>query len=359
MALALSLGARAKGAVWPNPAVGCVIVRNGVIIGRGWTQTGGRPHAEAAALAQAGDAARGATAYVTLEPCAHVSPRGPACAGLLVAAGIARVVTATADPDPRTAGAGHARMAAAGIVVVTGCREAEARVAHRGFVLRMTEGRPEVTLKLATTLDGRIATAAGESRWITGPEARRDVHALRARSDAVMAGIGTVLADDPDLRVRDLGVTWQPVRVVLDSRLRLPPESRLARSAGESPVWAVHGPAGPERARQMLAAAGVRLIDAAVDADGRLDAGAALRALAGAGLNSVLCEGGGAVAAALVQGGLVDEIVLYQAGRVFGAGGTAAVGSVTPAPLAGVPPGFVPAAAQGIGTDVRTVWRRA
>jgi diaminohydroxyphosphoribosylaminopyrimidine deaminase/5-amino-6-(5-phosphoribosylamino)uracil reductase len=357
MALALSLGERGQGHVWPNPAVGCVIVRDGVIVGRGWTQAGGRPHAEAMALAQAGDAAQGATAYVTLEPCAHVSPRGPACADLLVAAGVARVVSAMVDPDPRTTGQGHARLAAAGIAVTSQCLADVAQLAHRGFRTRLAAGRPHVTLKLATTLDGRIATAAGESRWITGAAARRDVHALRLRSDAVAVGIGTALADDPDLRVRDLGVTHQPVRVVLDSHLRLPLTSRLAQSPGQGPVWVVHRPKAEDKLRKALLGVGVRLIEADADPQGRLDPTAALQVLGAAGLNAVLCEGGSAVASALLSAGLVDEIVLYQAGRVFGAGGTAAVGDMPHAPLAGMPPGFRLVDHADLGGDLRSVWR--
>jgi diaminohydroxyphosphoribosylaminopyrimidine deaminase/5-amino-6-(5-phosphoribosylamino)uracil reductase len=208
MGLALALGRRGMGRVWPNPAVGCVIVRDGRVLGRGWTTDGGRPHAETQALAQAGDA-RGAVAYVTLEPCAHYG-RTPPCAGALVAAGVARVVVATGDPDPRVAGRGLAILREAGIAVATGVREGEARRDHAGFLLRVTQARPFVTLKLAASLDGRIATASAESRWITGPAARTTVHAMRARHDAVMVGGGTARADDPLLTVRGMGARPQP-----------------------------------------------------------------------------------------------------------------------------------------------------
>ena len=222
MAHALALGQRGLGRTWPNPAVGCVIVHGGRVVGRGWTQPGGRPHAEVRALAQAGSAARGATAYVTLEPCAHHGHTGP-CAEALIAAGVARVVTALQDPDPRVSGRGHAMLRAAGVAVTEGVLEPEARAVNAGFLKRVCHGLPLVTLKLATTLDGRIATASGESRWITGPEARRAVHALRLVHDAVLVGAGTARADDPDLTVRDLGATHQPVRIVIDSRLEHAP----------------------------------------------------------------------------------------------------------------------------------------
>ncbi len=213
MAHALGLARRGLGRVWPNPAVGCVLVKGSRVLGRGFTQPGGRPHAETVALAAAGEGARGATAYVTLEPCAHHG-RTPPCAGALAAAGVARVVTAIEDPDPRVSGRGHAMLRAAGIAVTEGVLAEEARALQRGFLSRVVRGRPMVTLKLAASLDGRIATAAGESRWITGPGARARVHAMRAMHDAVMVGAGTARADDPMLTVRGLGVDHQPVRVV-------------------------------------------------------------------------------------------------------------------------------------------------
>jgi diaminohydroxyphosphoribosylaminopyrimidine deaminase/5-amino-6-(5-phosphoribosylamino)uracil reductase len=355
---ALALAARGAGRVWPNPAVGCVILRDGRVVGRGWTQPGGRPHAEAVALAQAGAAAQGATVYVTLEPCAHDSPRGPACADLLVAAGPARVVTAIEDPDPRTAGRGHARLAAAGIAVAAGCLAEEAAAALAGFRSRIALGRPAVTLKLATTLDGRIATVTGESRWITGPEARRDVHALRARHDAVMVGAGTARADDPELTVRDLGIAAQPVRVLLDSRLRHDPASRLGRGARTVPVWIVHADAAPSAARDAWARAGARLIPVAADAAGRVDTGAALAALGAAGLTRVLCEGGAGLAAALVAADAVDELVLYTAGRAFGGDGFPALAGMGVTRIGGAAPAFRPVDLTRIGDDIRSRWRR-
>ncbi|MBN8840356.1 MAG: bifunctional diaminohydroxyphosphoribosylaminopyrimidine deaminase/5-amino-6-(5-phosphoribosylamino)uracil reductase RibD, partial [Sphingomonadales bacterium] len=218
MAAALALAARTRGQTAPNPNVGCVIVSHGRVVGRGWTQPGGRPHAEAMALAEAGEAARGATAYVTLEPCAHRSPRGPACADLLVAAGVARVVAALGDPDPRTDGEGFTRLAAAGIAVSTGILADEARQSMAGFLTRRALGRPHVTLKLATSLDGCIALANGESRWITGAEARAHAHLERARHEAILVGRGTWEIDRPRLDVRLAGLEDRaPQRVILSS----------------------------------------------------------------------------------------------------------------------------------------------
>lgn len=358
MALALSLGRRGAGQVWPNPAVGCVIVQDGRIVGRGWTQPGGRPHAEAVALAQAGPFARGATAYVTLEPCAHVSRRGPDCTGSLIAAGVARVVTALQDPDERTAGQGHARLQSAGIAVTTGCLADEAARDLGGFLSRVPDGNVSVTLKLATTLDGRIATASGKSKWITGPLARRDVHALRARHDAVMVGVGTALADDPDLTVRDMGVVRQPVRVVLDSRLRLPVSSRLGQTAGRVPVWMVHGPHAPGDARAAWLVAGARLIEVTTDAEGRTDAHAALQALGQAGLTRVLCEGGAGLAGALLATGRVDRLLLYQAGRIFGGDGLPAVAPCGVTRLGQGPAPWRLVDVMPLGEDIRSRWAR-
>ncbi|NCO87967.1 MAG: bifunctional diaminohydroxyphosphoribosylaminopyrimidine deaminase/5-amino-6-(5-phosphoribosylamino)uracil reductase RibD [Rhodobacterales bacterium] len=323
MAHALALGRRGMGRVWPNPAVGCVIVRDDVILGRGWTAEGGRPHAETQALAQAGHAARGATAYVTLEPCAHHG-KTPPCAQALIAAGVARVVVATGDPDPRVAGRGVAMLCAAGIAVTEGVLAAQARADHAGFLLRVTQGRPFVTLKLALTLDGRIATRTGESRWITGPQARRMVHMMRARHDAVMIGAGTARADDPSLTVRDLGLTRQPVRVVLAAGLDLPRDGALARTAREVPLWLCHDAAvdGAE-----WAARGAELLPCAM-ADGRLDPAAVLAALGARGITRVFCEGGGALAASLLRAGLVDALEVFGAGVMIGAEGVPGIGAL-------------------------------
>jgi diaminohydroxyphosphoribosylaminopyrimidine deaminase/5-amino-6-(5-phosphoribosylamino)uracil reductase len=327
MALALALGERGLGRVWPNPAVGCVIVKEGRVLGRGWTGDGGRPHAETVALAQAGAAARGATAYVSLEPCAHHAATPP-CAEALVAAGVARVVTAFEDPDPRVAGKGHAILRVAGVELETGVLEAEARRAQAGFLSRVTRGRPMLTLKLAASLDGRIATASGESRWITGPVARRWVHAMRARHDAVLVGAGTVRADDPVLTVRGLGMMRQPVRLVASRGLEISPESRLGRSAREVPVWLLHGPEAGSSARAAWEQAGARLLEVPAG-DGRgLDPAGMLAALAREGQTRVLCEGGGALAAALLGARLVDRLALFTGGVALGAEGRPALGAL-------------------------------
>lgn len=355
MTHALRLAARGLGNTWPNPAVGCVIVQGGRIVGRGWTAPGGRPHAEPQALAQAGAAAAGATVYVSLEPCAHHG-RTPPCAEALIAAGPARVVTATTDPDPRVAGRGHAMLRAAGIVVTEGVLRAEAEALNRGFFRRITLGMPHVTLKLALSLDGRIANAAGASKWITGPASRARVHAMRAAHDAVMVGIGTALADDPELTVRDLGITRQPVRVVLDTHLRLPATSRMARGARDVPVWVCHGAATPVPAA--LEATGVTLVPCATDVDGRLHMTDALAQLAARGLTRIFCEGGAGVAAALIGGGHVGELVAFTAGHAFGAAGTPALG---PLPGGAVlpPPGFHLVASEGVGVDLLHRWHPA
>ncbi len=353
MAHALRLGARGLGGVWPNPAVGCVIV-NGAVVGRGWTQPGGRPHAETMALAQAGDAARGATAYVTLEPCAHHG-KTPPCAEALIAAGVARVVTALTDPDPRVAGRGHAMLRAAGIAVTEGVLEPAAREANAGFLKRVTQGLPLVTLKMAATLDGRTATAQGESRWITGAEARRGVHALRLCHDAVLVGAGTARADDPDLSVRDMGATRQPVRIVIDATLSHAADSKLGRSARLSPVWLLHGPAAPEAARQAWAATGARLI--ALPAAPHISVRAALQALVAEGITRLLCEGGATLAALLVADDLVDRVVLHTAGALIGAEGAPVLGPLHLAQLSDASR-WQRLSMRALGHDVETVWQR-
>ena len=353
MALALTLGRRGMGRVWPNPAVGCVIVRAGRIVGRGRTGDGGRPHAEAMALAQAGGAAREATAYVTLEPCAHHG-QTPPCAAALAAAGVSRVVVACGDPDPRVAGRGLAMLRAAGVEVETGVLEDAARRDHVGFLSRVTAGRPMVTLKLAQSVDGRIATAAGESRWITGPEARRAVHAMRARHDAVMVGGGTARADDPSLNVRGMGDVPQPVRIVVSAGLDLPVEGVLARTAGEVPVWLICGTGADGAA---WAARGATVLPFAAP-EGRVDMGAALAELGARGLTRVFCEGGGSLAGSLLRAGLVDRLEVFCAGLALGADGRASVGALDLGALAGAPR-FVLDNVRAVGGDVLQSWIRA
>jgi len=325
MAHALRLAARGLGNVWPNPAVGCVLVLDGVIVGRGWTQPGGRPHAEVRALEQAGPLSKGATAYVTLEPCAHHG-HTPPCAEALIAAKIARVVTALTDPDPRVSGKGHVMLRAASIAVTEGVMTAEATHLNAGFLKRVTQGLPFVTLKLAASLDGRTATATGESRWITGPEARRKVHAMRLTHDAVMVGSGTALADDPDLTVRDMGAQRQPVRIVLDRLLKHSPQSRLGRTAKDHPVWLLHGSSAPQAARSAWQGAGATLNEVP-ETNGHLDLKAALQLLAQKGLTRILSEGGSTIAAALVKAGLVDELALFAGGVLIGSEGHPALGA--------------------------------
>lgn len=357
---ALALGRRGLGNTWPNPAVGCVLVKGGRVVGRGWTQPGGRPHAEPEALAQARDAARGATAYVTLEPCAHHGQTGP-CAEALVAAGIARVVVALQDPDPRVAGRGLARLDEAGVDVRLGLCADEAAQDQIGFLTRVTQGRPMVTLKLATTLDGRIATATGESRWITGSAARRRVHGLRLSHDAVLVGGGTARADDPSLTVRDFGAVRQPVRVVAARTLNLPRSGHLAVAPAAAPTWLVHG-ARPGDVKPEEAAfwteRGARLVPAPVARGGQLDPAELLAALGAAGLTRVFCEGGGALAAALVQAGLVDRLILFSAGIAMGAEGWPALGALGIDALSEAPRYHL-VATQCLGGDVMQVWHRA
>ena len=353
MDLALSLGARGLGRTWPNPAVGCVIVKDGRIVGRGTTKAGGRPHAERVALDQAGEAARGATAYVTLEPCAHTG-KTPPCADALVAAGIARAVVACSDPDPRTAGRGIEILRAGGLEVTLGVREAEARAANAGFLKRVEVGLPFVTLKLASTLDGRIATSTGESKWITGPLARRLVHGMRARHDAVMVGAGTARADDPALDVRDVGDVQQPVRVVLSRDLNLPINGRLAQTARHQPLWLIHGPDADTRD---WARTGATLIEVPIR-DHLIDTTAALRALADRGLTTVLCEGGGHLAASLIHFGLVDELVTMQAGCLIGSDGLPSLAGLGVRDIADAPR-FRLIETRTVGSDILSRWRPA
>lgn len=355
MQVALTLGRRGLGRVWPNPAVGCVLIApNGHVVGRGWTQPSGRPHAEVVALTQAGPRARGATAYVTLEPCAHTGQTGP-CADALSAAGVARVVTALEDPDPRTAGAGHARLRGAGIDVTEGILTAQARDDHLGFLNRVILGRPLVTLKLAMTLDGKIATASGESQWITGPEARRAGHALRAQHDAVLVGAGTMRADDPTLTVRGLGVAHQPVRIVASRELDVPFPSRLSETCTpEAPVWLCHGPSAPSERIGQARARGLTCLSVPETAN-TLDILGLLRLLAEQGLTRVYCEGGGALAASLLSAGCVDRLVGVGAGCVIGADGLPGVGDLDLRALSDAPR-FTRLASRTVGEDVLTEW---
>ncbi|NNF92485.1 MAG: bifunctional diaminohydroxyphosphoribosylaminopyrimidine deaminase/5-amino-6-(5-phosphoribosylamino)uracil reductase RibD [Boseongicola sp.] len=356
MAHALALGRRGLGRVWPNPAVGCVIVRQGRVVGRGRTADGGRPHAETEALAMAGPAAAGATAYVSLEPCAHHG-QTPPCAEALIAARVARVVVATGDPDAKVNGQGIAMLRGAGIEVSTGLLDAEARALNAGFLSRVTRGRPHLTLKLALSLDGRIATASGESRWITGPDARRHVHALRARHDAVLVGGGTARADDPTLTIRDLGADQQPVRIVASRALNLPWPNRLAETIDDAPVWIAHGDTqGDTDEALRWQGAGAKLIPVAVHG-GQLDPHKLLQSLGDHGLTRVFCEGGGTLAASFLAAGLVDELIIFSAGLAIGAEGQPGVGAMGLSALADAER-FTLAETLRIGPDVLSRWQK-
>jgi diaminohydroxyphosphoribosylaminopyrimidine deaminase/5-amino-6-(5-phosphoribosylamino)uracil reductase len=357
MRAALALARRGLGNAWPNPAVGCVLVKDGRVIGRGWTQPGGRPHAETEALRRAGNAARGATAYVTLEPCSHHG-RTPPCCEALAEAGIARVVMAMRDPDPRVNGRGLAMLRGAGIVVEEGLLEAEARALNAGFFRRIQAGMPVVTLKLASTLDGRIATASGESRWITGEAARREVHALRARHDAILVGSGTVLADDPDLTCRIPGMERVPMlRVVADARLRTPPAARLVQGAQPAPALIITAPGHPPAAQAPFIAAGADIVTVPAHAAGGLDLPSLLRALGRRGVTRVLAEGGAGLAAALLRQGLVDRLIWFHAPAVMGGDGHPALEGLRLAALSAMPR-FRRTAQRALGDDMLSEFER-
>ncbi len=320
MALALTLGRRGLGRTWPNPAVGAVIVKDGIIVGRGWTQPGGRPHAEIEALCRAGEAVRGATLYVTLEPCSHHG-KSPPCADAIVAAGLARVASAIEDPNPEVAGQGHARLRSAGIVVDVGTDADEARRDHAGHIMRMREGRPHVMLKLAISADGKVGAAGRRPVAITGAEVLDRVHLLRAQSDAIMVGIGTALADDPLLTCRLPGMAKDsPVRIVLDTTLRLPPASRLVQTAREVQVWVVAGTGAPRAPEEALAAGGVVVLRVP-ERGGGLDIAAVLKLIAGRGITRLMVEGGPTLAAAFVTAELFDEAVLFHSPGIVGPDG--------------------------------------
>jgi diaminohydroxyphosphoribosylaminopyrimidine deaminase / 5-amino-6-(5-phosphoribosylamino)uracil reductase len=324
MDMALNLGRRGLGRTWPNPAVGAVIVKDGVIVGRGWTQPGGRPHAEVEALRRAGEAARGATLYVTLEPCSHFG-KSPPCADAVIAAGISRVVSAIEDPNPEVAGQGHARLRAAGIAVETGVGAEEACRDHAGHISRMTKGRPYVMLKLAISADGKAAAAGRKPIAITGEAVRERVHLLRAEYDAIMIGIGTVLADDPMLTCRLPGMAkYSPVRVVADSMLRLPLNSRLVKSAHETPVWTIAGMSAPQDAEFSLLPLGVEVLRSP-DSTDPLDLKDAFGFLSAKGITRLMVEGGPTLAAALIEADLVDEAVLFHSDKVVGPDGIEAL----------------------------------
>jgi len=358
MRAALALARRSLGRTWPNPAVGCVIVRDGQVVGRGRTQNGGRPHAEVDALASAGKAAKGATVYVTLEPCSHRG-KSPPCADALIKAGVARVVSAMEDPFPEVNGRGHARLKQAGIAVEVGEGAREAADINAGFLLRVREGRPQFHLKMAASLDGRIATPSGESKWITGEAARRHGHRLRASHDALLVGSNTVSADDPDLTCRLAGLQdHSPVRIVLDSKAGMSPASKLATTARKVPVWLACTSDAPQAARDALQAKGVEILETTADANGRVDVAVLARELGRRGLTRVLVEGGGEVAAAFLTAKLVDRVTAYQAGLLMGSDSRSAVGPLGLGHLSSAAR-FSLESSRTLDGDMVESWRRA
>ena len=359
MQLALTLGRRGQGRTWPNPAVGAVVVNDGIIVGRSWTQPGGRPHAEPVALAQAGEAARGATLYVTLEPCSHLG-KSPPCADAVIAAGIKRVVSAIEDPNPEVAGQGHARLRAAGIAVDIGLCTLEAARDHAGHFRRVRDHRPHVMLKLAVSRDDKIAAAGRKQVAITGEAAKARMHLLRAQSDAILVGIGTVLADDPLLTCRLPGMEARsPVRVVLDRALRIQGNSRLVGSARATPLWVMTSNLAEAPAAAILGAAGAQVIRLETRAGPQpgLDLPAVLRALAEKGITRLLVEGGARVASSFVSAGLVDEFWLLRGPDDVGGDGVAALEGL---PLTSLTqsPGFRVRASENLEKDILTVYER-
>jgi diaminohydroxyphosphoribosylaminopyrimidine deaminase/5-amino-6-(5-phosphoribosylamino)uracil reductase len=325
MNAALNFGSRALGLAAPNPAVGAILVKDGAVVGRGATAPGGRPHAERIAIAEAGEAARGATLYVTLEPCSHFGA-SPPCVDAIVGARVARVVSAIEDPNPLVGGQGHARLREAGIAVSVGAGADQARRDHLGHILRVTHGRPCVTLKLAETADGFASAGLNDARLrITGPIADLRVQIMRSTHEAIMVGVGTVLGDDPALTVRLPGLDRKPLRVVLDTHLRLPERARLAATADEIPTLVIAGEAAPEDAARRLLDLGLAVERAPLDAAGHVDLNQALRALAARGITRVFSEGGPRNAARLIALGLADEVALITADKPLGRPGVPAL----------------------------------
>ncbi|AMN42183.1 bifunctional diaminohydroxyphosphoribosylaminopyrimidine deaminase/5-amino-6-(5-phosphoribosylamino)uracil reductase RibD [Rhodoplanes sp. Z2-YC6860] len=357
MQLALALGRRGLGRTWPNPAVGAVVVKDGVIVGRGWTQPGGRPHAETEALKRAGRDAKGATMYVTLEPCSHHG-KTPPCADAIIRAGVARVVSALEDVNPQVAGQGYAKLRERGIVVDTGLGREEARHDHAGHSRRMRDGRPHVLLKLAASSDGKAGLPGRKPVAITGEAARQRVHLMRAEADAILVGIGTVLADDPHLTCRLPGMfELSPVRVVLDAKLRIPLSTAIVGTARDVPVWVFGATGASPIAEDILKAKGVEVFR--VDAtDGRLDLHQVVKALAERGITRLMVEGGPIVAASFLAADLVDEAALFRSPNEIGPTGIDV--------LEGMPLGALTQSAQltrvateAVGDDTLTKYERA
>ncbi len=343
MAMALTLGRRGLGNTWPNPAVGAVVVKDGVVIGRGWTQPGGRPHAETVALKRAGKDARGATLYVTLEPCSHEG-KTPPCADAVIRAGIARVVSALEDPNPEVAGQGHERLRAKGIAVDVGLGADEARRAHAGHIRRVREGRPHVLLKLAVSADGKAGAAGRKQVDITAEAAREQVFLLRARSDAILAGLGTVMADNPSLTCRLPGMLERsPVRIVLDAQLRAPLSMNVISTARETPTWIFGSTNASAMAEQVLRDKGVEVLRVK-EKGGRLDLAQVLKILAERGITRLMVEGGPKVAASFVAADLIDEAMIFHSPNSIGPAGIDA--------LEGLPLKALARHLRAVGTEV-------
>ncbi len=357
MRAAINLARRGLGQTAPNPSVGCVIVKNGQVVGRGVTAPGGRPHAEVVALAMAGTQAKGATAYVTLEPCSFTGKTGP-CTEVLIAAGITRVVVGATDPHPKVNGAGVTKLRSQGIEIIENILREDCEELIAGFAMVIRENRPLITLKLASSLDGKIATAKGDSQWITGEPARRAAHALRGRHDAVLAGVGTVLADDPELTCRIEGFRSAPiVRIVVDSHLRTPLLSQLVRGAAKNPLWILHRNGADKLRIKALESAGVKLIELPAASAG-IDLAAGMKALARHGLTRVLVEGGGTIAAALLREKLADRLAWFHAPCVIGADGWPAAQGFGIGTLAQMPR-FELLAQHRLGSDILSEYKKA
>ncbi|MCR9214913.1 MAG: bifunctional diaminohydroxyphosphoribosylaminopyrimidine deaminase/5-amino-6-(5-phosphoribosylamino)uracil reductase RibD [Proteobacteria bacterium] len=328
MRTALRLAERGLGQVAPNPAVGCILVKDDHVVGRGWTQPGGRPHAEVVALTQAGAMAGGSTAYVTFEPCSHTGKTGP-CAEALIKAGVKRVVSAVEDPDERVSGRGHQMLTDAGIEVSIGLLANEATYLNAGFILTRKANRPLVTIKMATSLDGKIATTTGDSKWITGRISRRYSHMLRASNDAIMVGIGTALVDDPELTCRIPGLEDRsPVRVIADTRLRLPLTSKLVQTAAAAPLWILTIPGNDKDRVKAFQDLGVTVLEVEPDESGlpNLDLGLAL--LAERGITRILAEGGSHLLATLIKDELADRLMWFRANKIIGGDGIPVLQSI-------------------------------
>jgi diaminohydroxyphosphoribosylaminopyrimidine deaminase/5-amino-6-(5-phosphoribosylamino)uracil reductase len=355
MALALALGRRALGNSWPNPAVGAVVVKDGVIVGRGWTQPGGRPHAEIEALRRARKPARGATLYVTLEPCSHHG-KSPPCADAVIKAGIARVVSSLEDPNPEVAGRGHALLRDKGIAVDVGLGADEARRAHAGHIMRVTQGRPFVTLKLALSKDGKAGLAGRRPIALTAEAARARVFQMRARSDAILVGIGTVLSDNPQLTSRLPGLFERsPVRVVLDARLRVPMANTVVSTVRDTPTWVFASRKASGIAEEILQQKGCKVFRVD-ETQGRLDLDEVLKVLADEGITRLMVEGGPTIASGFVEAGLVDEAVLLRADKTVGDGGIDALEGM---PLTALTGRMSPRGGERVGADTFETYERS